>query len=78
MEKSLSTNWEVWTEKFRPLYLSPKSSFSSYANFFCTGRELIKAVERTIIATFDYINEGFVFIIASFVFINATCVYRLE
>ena len=40
------------------------------------GRKLSKVIGQTIIATFDYINEGFIFIIASFVFINATCVYK--
>ena len=37
------------------------------------GRKLSKVIGQTIIATFDYINEGSIFIIASFVFINATC-----
>lgn len=40
------------------------------------GRKLSKVIGQTIIATFDYINEGSIFIIASFVFINVTCIYK--
>jgi len=42
------------------------------------GRKLMKVIEQTIIATFDYINEASVYIIASFVFINEAFIYRLE
>ena len=40
------------------------------------GCKVFEYRKKTIIETFDYINEAFIYINESFVFINATCIYR--
>ena len=46
-------------------------------NFFSLNSKVVLIKEKTINASFDYKNESFIYIIASFVFINETCVYSL-
>ena len=46
-------------------------------NFLSLNSKVVPIEEKTIIASFDYKNTSFIFIIASFDFINETCVYSL-
>ena len=46
-------------------------------NFLSLNSKVVLIKEKTINASFDYKNESFIYIIASFVFINETCVYSL-
>ena len=46
-------------------------------NFFSLNSKVVLIKEKTINASFDYKNGSFIYIIASFDFINETCVYSL-
>ena len=46
-------------------------------NFFSLNSKVVLIKEKTINASFDYKNGSFIYIIASFDFINETCIYSL-